>query len=71
MDEIDYFIRKVLYNLKLMVVLIFFAVSYATWTLGPIAAAFYFQDPRYLYTYLISWFPAIFFFGMGHLLSEM
>lgn len=67
----DFFfgLKSFMYNLKLFVALIFFAMGILTFTVGPILTAIYLRDPMYLFTYFISWMPATLFFLVGKLLS--
>ena len=57
--------------LKSLMALIFYMVAFVIFTFGPILVAIYLKDPMYLFTYLISWAPSLFFSALGYIVSEM
>lgn len=61
-------IWKIKQVIRLGFTLIFIALAFLSFTIGPIVVSIIFQNPLYLFTYLISWYPSFLFIVIAQII---
>ena len=58
------------FYIKGIFAIIFALIGVILWMFSPIIVSIYLRNGLYLFTYIISWIPSSFFFGLAQALME-